>query len=981
MKLAHLLDGLVSPDVIQGLPDVDVVAVTVDSRRIRPGALFVAARGATAQSRDGHAYVGGAVEAGAVAVIAERGCDDAQGRPVIVVPDSRALGARLAEKLAGSPSSSLLLCGVTGTNGKTTVTTFLAQISEAAGRPGAVVGTLGVGRPGSLRPTGLTTPEAEDLSRSLAGLHAEGFDVVAMEVSSHALATRRADGMHFAAVAFTNLSHDHLDFHGTLEAYLDAKARLFSDLRRPGATAIVPAGTDAVANRLHDVAPGAWTWAVDDDATVMATQVVCSSAGLSFTLTFTPPGRAPRSALVSMPLVLGRFNVDNAVVAAGLALAIGIDFDQVVRGLALVQPPRGRMERVQSQDGQPVVVVDYAHTPDALERALLTARGFTSGRLIVVFGCGGDRDPTKRSVMGRIAGDVADMVVVTDDNPRSEDGDMILDAIVSGLAIRKRQASSVKELVPGTFLRQRNRRLAIAAALASAGEGDVVVIAGKGHETEQRSGSTVLPFDDRREATELLRRRPRPAFVPRSLVDDVLGATTTPVHASTYMGVCIDSRTLEPGCLFVALRGERFDGHGFVEDALRAGASAAVVSRTHPLAARHDLPLYVVDEPLTALQQLATRWLHTLPAVRIGLTGSNGKTTTKELLAAALRAGWGSEAVVATYGNLNNHIGVPLTALTVEAHHRAAVFEMGMNHLGEIADYCTVARPTIGLVVNMGTAHAGNVGGVEGVARAKAELFEALPDGGVCVVNADDARCVREAQQKSRAPLLFFGTAPFADVRLEDVVDQETGGQRLTLRYRGEPVVVSIPLDGRHNAHNAAAAVAAAIAAGVDFKTAALGLADVAPAGGRLQRKRRADGLLLLDDSYNANPDSMEAGLETLRHVAGTRRRIAVLGEMLELGSMSGSAHKHIGAAAAQSGIAALFVCGEHRDAYAAGAQAAGLVDVVVAADSRALGALVAAVVKSDDVVLIKGSRGARMERVVEALLSGASAPSTSGAA
>ncbi len=980
MKLATLLHGFVSPELLQGLPDVDVASVTVDSRRVRPGSVFVAARGATPQSRDGHDYVGAAIDQGAVAVIAERAGDAPVGRPVIVVPDSRALGARLAEKLAGSPSSSLALCGVTGTNGKTTVTTFVAHIAEAAGRRGAVVGTLGVGRPGALRSTGFTTPEAEDLSGAIAGLRAEGFDVVAMEVSSHALATRRADGMHFAAVAFTNLSHDHLDFHGTLEAYLDAKARLFTDLRRPGTVALIPAGKEAAAQHLLDRVGDAWTWAVDADATVMATGVRCDARGLSFTLTFSPAGGASRWAPVSMPLVLGRFNVENAIVAAGLALAVGVSFDDVVRGLSIARPPRGRMERVPSQEGQPTVVVDYAHTPDALERALLTARGFTSGRLIVVFGCGGDRDPAKRPMMGQIAADVADMVVVTDDNPRSEDGDVIIDAIAAGLVSRKRQIESSRELATGTFLRQRNRRLAIAAAIAAAGDGDVVVIAGKGHETEQRAQATVLPFDDHREATELLRRRPRPAFVPRAFVDEVLGAATAPIATTTFLGVCTDSRNIEPGCLFVALRGDRFDGHGFVEDALRAGAAAALISRSHPLAARQDLPLYLTDEPLTALQILAERWLQSLPTKRIGLTGSNGKTTTKELLAAALKAGFGAEAVIATHGNLNNHIGVPLTALTVEAHHRVAVFEMGMNHLGEIADYCTVAHPTIGVVVNMGTAHAGNVGGVEGVARAKAELFEALPADGVSIVNADDARCVREAQLKSRAPLLFFGTAPFADIRLEEIVDQETGGQRLTLRRKDEVVVVSIPLDGRHNAHNAAAAVAAAVAAGVDFQTAARGLCDVSQAGGRLQRKRRADGLLLLDDSYNANPDSMEAGLETLRHVAGTRRRIAVLGEMLELGSMSASAHKHIGAAAAQAGIAALFVCGAHRADYAAGAQTAGLVHVVTAADSSALAALVAAAVHADDVVLVKGSRGARMERVVEALLSRSQPPSTSGA-
>jgi MurE/MurF fusion protein len=977
MKLPTLLAGLAPTDVLHALPDVQILDVTVDSRRVKHGTLFVAARGATPKSRDGHDFVAGAIAAGAVAVIAERPCDAPAGVPVIVVADPRAVGARAVERICGSPSGALSLCGVTGTNGKTTVTTLLAHIANAAGRKGGVIGTLGVGSPDAPKKTGFTTPEAEDLSRALVGLRTDGFDVIGMEVSSHALATRRADGVDFAAVAFTNLSHDHLDFHGTIAAYLDAKKRLVADLRRQGTVALIPAGSGDVERTLREAAPDAWSWAVDDDATLTATHVRSGAAGLAFTLTFAPPGGERRVAEVTAPHLLGRFNVENALVAAGLALAVGVAFDDVVKGLAVARPPRGRMERVPSRDGQPLVVVDYAHTPDALERALLTARGFTTGRLIVVFGCGGDRDAAKRPVMGRIAADIADVVVITDDNPRSEDGDVILDAIAEGIAGRKRLVAHDRELGPGTWLRQRNRRRAIGAALQCASEGDVVVIAGKGHETDQRSGDVVLPFDDVREAAGLLQRRPRPAFLPRDFVNGVLGPPVSAIAASTFLGVSTDSRAIEPGCLFVPLVGDRFDGHAFVEGALQAGAAAALVARNTPLAARTDLPLYVVDDTLAALQVLAERWLQALPATRIGLTGSNGKTTTKELLAAALRAGFGDDAVLATFGNLNNHIGVPLTALTVEAHHRVAVFEMGMNHLGEIASYCAVARPTIGLVVNMGTAHAGNVGGVEGVARAKAELFEALPAAGVAVVNGDDARCVREAQAKSRAPVLFFGTAPYADVRLDDVVDIETGGQQLVLRRGDESVIVTIPLDGRHNAQNAAGAVAAAVAAGVDFRTAVLGLADVHQAGGRLQRKRRADGLLILDDSYNANPDSMEAGLETLRHVAGGRRRIAVLGEMLELGPLSGSAHKHIGAAAAQSGLAALFVCGGHKDDYAAGAHGAGLKDVVVAADSAALAPLVAAAVAAGDVVLVKGSRGARMERVVEALLSASGTPSS----
>jgi murE/murF fusion protein len=994
VKLADLLKGIVADDAVAAAgtsSDVDVKAVTVDSRRVRPGTVFVAAAGALPKSRDGHDFAAAAVDAGAVAVVAGR-VIPGLSVPVFVVADPRRIGALLAERVAGSPSRRLALCGVTGTNGKTTVTTLVAHICNAAQKRSAVVGTLGIGAPGALRPTGFTTPEAEDTSKAMAALADEGFDVVAMEVSSHALHTRRADGLHFNAVAFTNLSHDHLDFHGTASAYFDAKRRLFQELRDTNTIAIIPkhsSGTAGegtgldVAARLAQDAPGAWTWAVDDgDATISATDVIVDAHGLHFTLSFAHPdqkGAQPRRAPVTAPLLLGRFNVENAVVAACLALAAGVAFDDVVKGLAVAAPPKGRMERVPGPPGGtgPLVIVDYAHTPDALERALLTTRSLSTGRLITVFGCGGDRDAAKRPIMGRIAADVADVVIVTDDNPRSEDGDAIIDAIAEGMG-EKVQVDNARALETGTWFRQRHRRRAIENAIAVAGEDDVVLVAGKGHEVDQKIGAMTLPFDDRREAMGILAGKSRPAFLPREIVDRALGPASVMSASTTFLGVSTDTRTLEPGALYVALRGDHFDGHTFLEVSMSAGAGAAVIDGA--AAGRDDIsallrahahwPVYVVNDTLAALQAVASAWLKTLPATRVGLTGSNGKTTTKELLAAALRAGFGDDAVVATDGNLNNHIGVPLTALTVEAHHRVAVFEMGMNHLGEIRSYCDIVRPVMGLVTNMGTAHAGNVGGVEGVAAAKAELFAALPKDGTAIVNADDARCVREAQDKARCPQLFFGSASFADVHLDEVIDLDEGGQRLSLRYKDQSTTTTIPLDGRHNAENAVGAVAAAIAVGVDFAVAAAGVANMHVAHGRLERRRRDDGTLILDDSYNANPDSMEAGLETLRAVAGMKRRVAILGEMLELGPHAASAHSHIGAAAAQSGIAMLMCCGTHRQSYADGARGAGLNDIVVATDSAELATMAPAHVRKDDVVLIKGSRGARMERVVEALLS-----------
>lgn len=459
-------------------------------------------------------------------------------------------------------------------------------------------------------------------------------------------------------------------------------------------------------------------------------------------------------------------------------------------------------------------------------------------------------------------------------------------------------------------------------------------------------------------------------FLAAALPTATIAAAVPPSLDGTFT----DTRAAKRGALFVALVGDRFDAHAFVADALRAGAGAAVVEAGKDLpGVPPDAPLIVVEDALKALQDLAAAHLARLPARRVGLTGSNGKTTTKELVAAALRAVLGDDAVLATEGNLNNHVGLPLTALRAHAGHRALVLEMGMNHLGEIATLAAIAKPHVGLITNIGTAHAGNVGGIEGVARAKAELFEALGAGDVAVVNADDPRAVREAQTKAKCRHVSFGRAAWADVRLASTTTLPEGGMELGFVVGGAAVTARVPLEGRHNAVNAAGALAVAVALGLDVAAAAAGLAQTAHAKGRLARFTLGGDVLVLDDTYNANPDSMEAGLEALVELAGPRRKVAALGQMLELGEGATAAHRHIGASVAQHGVVALYACGDLGKHYGEGAIAAGLSPdaFVWAQDSAALAPLVAAGLNGGDAILIKGSRGARMEVVVDALKKG----------
>ena len=456
---------------------VDITDVAYDARRVTPGALFVCVPGLKA---DGHDFAPQAVAAGAAALIVERELDEPV--PQLVVEDARAAMALAADAFFGHPSRELEVAGVTGTNGKTTTAFLLFAILAAAGRRPGLLGTIENRVGGERRAAVRTTSEAIDVQRLLREMLDAGDRSCAMEATSHGSALKRLVGIRFAVLVFTNLSQDHLDFHGTLEDYFDAKRRLFTepdvDGRRP--PAVLNAG-DAHGRRLGEELRG-----LGEDP---VTFELADAEDLELT------ARGARFTVDGIPIetkLRGRFNVENVLGAVKAARVLGIEPDAIARGIEHVSGVPGRFEAV--DEGQPfTVLVDYAHTPEALENVLSEAREITAGRLVCVFGCGGDRDRTKRPLMGEVAARLADSAIVTSDNPRSEDPQAIIDEIVAGM--------------PGEPETEPDRGAAITSALERAEEGDVVVIAGKGHEQGQEFADRTVPFDDREVAREALRRQ------------------------------------------------------------------------------------------------------------------------------------------------------------------------------------------------------------------------------------------------------------------------------------------------------------------------------------------------------------------------------------------------------------------------------------------------------------------------------------------
>ena len=468
-------------DVRGALPSA-ALAITDDSRQVRPGTVFIAVRGT---ERDGHDFLASARAAGAAAAIVEKADRVPSGMPALVVSDGRRAAPLAAAAAYGWPARFLQLVGVTGTNGKTTTVNMLRHILDGRDSRSASVGTLGV-LVGSVGDPvegggGLTTPGPVELQRLLRTFVDRGIGKVAMEVSSHSLHQRRVEGVQFDVVVFTNLTRDHLDYHGTMEEYFRAKARLL-DYLKPHGTVAFNLDEKNWANLRTDRRKVAFSERVMT-AEVHAEKVQFGPRGSEWTLAL-GGDRLP----VRLPLI-GDFNVMNALGAAAAAYALGVATSEIAARLSSLPQVPGRLELLNEA---PAVLRDYAHTPDALERALQAVRPFTRGRLVVVFGCGGDRDKGKRPVMGEIAQRLADVAIVTSDNPRTEDPERIIDDIEQGM-------------IGGKHERITDRRDAISRSLAIAGPDDVVLLAGKGHETYQVRGTTKYPFDEKEIVKSLIR--------------------------------------------------------------------------------------------------------------------------------------------------------------------------------------------------------------------------------------------------------------------------------------------------------------------------------------------------------------------------------------------------------------------------------------------------------------------------------------------
>ena len=473
---------------LAALPGIDIRGLAYDSRQVKPGDVFIALKGLKALGAD---FAADAIRRGAVAVVAERATDEQTGVPWVVVPDARAAMASMAAELYGHPSRSMQVVGITGTNGKTTTAYLLRAVFESAGKKCGLLGTVAYSVGDQELPAARTTPEAPDVQRMFRQMVDAGCRACVMEVSSHALALRRVDDTLFAAGVFTNLTRDHLDYHGNMESYFAAKRRLF-DMLPPGAPAVINLD-DPRGDSLRKAVTAPVTYAINKPADVTPGPLTLTFGGLEF------DARTPKGDVHVKSRLVGRPNVSNILATVAVATALEVPSGAIEEGLARLAGVPGRFELVSGAKDDITVVIDYAHTDDALKNLLETARPLAPRRVITVFGCGGDRDRTKRPLMGAVAARLSDVVVMTSDNPRTEDPSRIIEEIKRGVPPASDRGAATFSIV--------DRKEAIQFAIKKAEPGDLVLLAGKGHEQTQMIGSDELPFDEAAIARAALERR------------------------------------------------------------------------------------------------------------------------------------------------------------------------------------------------------------------------------------------------------------------------------------------------------------------------------------------------------------------------------------------------------------------------------------------------------------------------------------------
>ena len=860
-----LLRNLIKKYPINIKRNIEIKNLASDSRKVKKGDLFFALKGT---KLDGNHFIKKAINKGAKAVICSSNFK-LKSKNIIIIKDKNpkhALAYACSKFFKDKPKN---IIAVTGTNGKTSVADFFYQILELNKVPVASIGTLGIKKNKKTKKMSLTSPDIISLHRELYNLRKLKINNVIIEASSHGLHQGRLNFINFKAGVFTNFTQDHLDYHKSMKNYLKAKMILFSDLLKKNKFIITDKKLKEF-SRLKKI------------SRIRKLKLITI-----------------KNSLISNKLtnLIGNFQIKNLSMAIIAANLCGLNNKKILSIIKKVKSVNGRLQLTRILPNRAKVFIDYAHTPDALLTALKSLQAHYKINPTLVFGCGGERDVKKRPLMAKIAGSFCNKIYVTDDNPRNENP-------------KKIRKEIKKHLFKRNFIEIGNRKKAIQMAIQKSEPLEIILIAGKGHEGYQDYGKKILNISDKKIVQEIKIKKYKwkestiNNFLNQKILNNILKTKKNP----GFIGVSINSKELKKGNLFIAIKGKNKDGHNFISEAIKKGASLCIGSKNNrKIKGKKLIKFYNTNNFLRILATIKRKYSK---AKIVGVTGSSGKTTVKTLLGNLL----------SKYGNtyfspksFNNHYGVPLSLSNLESHHQFGVFEIGMSKPGEINRLSKMVKPDIGVITNVAPAHIENFKNIKEIAKAKSEIINNIKKNGTLIINRDDSffGYFNNIAKSRGIKTISFGYSSKSNIY--PIYIKKIKNKRLIkIKIFNETLILKI---NDVNVLNILTSLAVLKNLGLDLNTIRNSFKFLESPEGRgkvYKIKRYKTNFRLIDESYNANPLSVNRAILNLSNIKkNSFRKYLLLGDMLELGNKSDFYHKKLSKIINNSDIDKLFVYGD----------------------------------------------------------------------
>jgi len=871
---------------------ISVNGISFDSRKVNKNDIFFAIKG---NNTSGVKFIKQALNKGAAAIVIDKKTNYKNKKiPIIAVPDTRKTLAEVCSKHYRRKPSNII--AVTGTNGKSSVADFFYQILTLNKISAASIGTLGIVSKNYKKKTNLTSMNPLDLHKNLEVLKIKKVNNVIIEASSHGLDQKRIDSIKLNVGIFTNLSHDHLDYHKSMKTYFNSKMYLFKKLLKKNSR-IITDEDNIEFNKIKNIAKKRkikkfTIGSNSGNIRILQIQPIDSHQVVKILIN-------KQIFLINVPLI-GYFQIKNLFMAVLAASYCGINLKKIFRSIHKIKPVQGRLELVTNLKNNSKIIVDFSHTPDALKQSLIAIKKQFNKNIILVFGCGGDRDKKKRITMGRIAQNYCRKIFVTDDNPRNENPEIIRNTILKGC----------RKLGVGIG----SREVAIKTAIKELQPNEILLIAGKGHEVTQNYGSKIINFSDKNVIKKVIKKNSN-IFNKNITWSNIIAKKVFKDNFKkiNYNNVSINTKSVKKNDLFIAIKGKNTDGHKFLKEAIKKGAVRCVINKNIKNIPKNKI--IKVKNTFSILNDLARATRLNTTAKIIGVTGSVGKTTLKNLINFSLKDYGNAYCSPLSY---NNKFGVPLSISNLKQNTDFGVFEIGMDKKGEIKSLSKIVKPEIGVITNISEAHFKNFNSLKDIAKAKAEIIENISSDGKIVLNKDDKffSFLSQIAKRNKISIVSFSIKKKADIFL-------VSAKKIKDYYRLKVSVYNklFYFDIKYNVNsfisNLLACISVLISLNLDLNKLRKKFINFSiPSGrGNIQVIKKFKKIFkLIDESYNANPLSMASAIDNMKHYKqkGNSKKIAFLGDMLELGEKSQKLHKELSIVINKSQIDKIYVFGTY---------------------------------------------------------------------